>query len=124
MKTILFVAAGGSVGAVLRYLISGWVYQLLGHGFPWGTLVVNAVGSLLMGMVFFLFSERIMISPDLRMAILVGCLGAFTTFSTFSIETMNLIESGANFLALLNIIVSVVLCISAVWLGMWLARMI
>ncbi|MBF0357405.1 MAG: fluoride efflux transporter CrcB [Magnetococcales bacterium] len=123
MKTILYVAAGGSIGAVLRYLVSGWVHQLMGHGFPWGTLVVNVVGSLLMGLGYFLLTERFMVSPELRMAILVGCLGAVTTFSTFSIETMNLIESGTNLLALLNILVSVVLCLSSVWLGMWLARM-
>ena len=124
MKTILYVAAGGSIGAVLRFLMSGWVYQWLGRGFPWGTLMVNVLGSLLMGFLFFLFTERVLINPDLRTAILVGGLGALTTFSTFSIETLNLIEAGASPAALANILVSVILCVCAVWLGMWLARMI
>jgi fluoride exporter len=124
MKTLLFVALGGSIGAVSRFLISGWIYQWLGRGFPWGTLVVNVVGSFLMGFLFFLFTERLLINSDLRTAILVGGLGALTTFSTFSIETLNLIEGGANMVALTNILVSVIVCIAAVWLGMWLARMV
>jgi fluoride exporter len=124
MKTILYVAAGGSIGAVLRFLMSGWVYQWLGRGFPWGTLVVNVFGSLMMGFLFFIFTERVLINPDLRTAILVGGLGALTTFSTFSIETLNLIEGGSNPAAFANIIFSVILCICAVWLGMWLARMV
>ena len=124
MKTILYVAAGGSVGAVLRFLISGWVYNWLGRGFPWGTLVVNVVGSFLMGFLFFIFTERILINTDLRTAVLVGGLGAMTTFSTFSIETLNLLEGGASLLALTNIIVSVIVCVGAVWLGMWLARVV
>jgi fluoride exporter len=124
MKTILFVAAGGSIGAVMRFLVSGWVYQWLGRGFPWGTLVVNVVGSLVMGFLFFLFTERILINTDLRSAILVGGLGALTTFSTFSIETLNLLEGGATSIAFANIFFSVVLSVFAVWLGMWLARMV
>ncbi|MBF0381243.1 MAG: fluoride efflux transporter CrcB [Magnetococcales bacterium] len=124
MKTILYVAIGGSVGAVLRYLISGWVYQWLGRGFPWGTLVVNVVGSFLMGFLFFLFTQRVMITLDLRIAILVGGLGSLTTFSTFSMETLNLIEGGANPIAFANIVFSVVLTVFAVWLGMWMARMV
>jgi fluoride exporter len=124
MKTIFYVAIGGSVGAVLRYLISGWVYQWLGRSFPWGTLAVNVLGSLLMGFGFFLFTQRVLIPPDLRMAILVGGLGALTTFSTFSIETLNLIEGGASPAAFANVVLSVVLCVFAVWLGMWFARMV
>ncbi|MBF0193858.1 MAG: fluoride efflux transporter CrcB [Magnetococcales bacterium] len=124
MKTIFYVAIGGSLGAVLRYLISSWVYQWLGRGFPWGTLAVNVIGSLLMGFLFIFFTQRVIVAPDLKMAILVGGLGALTTFSTFSIETLNLIEGGASPVAFANVVVSVVLCVFAVWLGMWLARVV
>lgn len=124
MKTIIYVATGGSIGSLLRFLLTGYVYQWLGRGFPWGTLVVNVIGSLLMGFLFFMFTERVMINADLRSAILIGGLGAFSTFSTFSIETLNLIESGATILALANVLLSVILCVCAVWVGMFLARVI
>ncbi|MBF0447174.1 MAG: fluoride efflux transporter CrcB [Magnetococcales bacterium] len=124
MKTLLFVAAGGSVGAVLRFLVSGWVYQWLGRDFPWGTLVVNVVGSFFMGFLFFLFTGRFLINSDLKTAILVGGLGALTTFSTFSIETLALLEAGSTFSALANAVVSVVFCVAAVWMGMWMAKMV
>ncbi|MBF0453482.1 MAG: fluoride efflux transporter CrcB [Magnetococcales bacterium] len=124
MKTLLFVAAGGSLGAVLRFLISNWTYQWLGRGFPWGTLAVNVLGSFLMGLLFVVFTDRMVINPDLKLGILVGGLGALTTFSTFSIDTLNLMERGAHGAALVNSVVSVVACIFAVWLGLLVAKLI
>lgn len=124
MNTVIAVAIGGAIGAVARLFVANWVHHWLGRGFPWGTLVINVSGSLLMGFLFYLFGERLTIHPSLRAAILVGGLGAYTTFSTFSIETLNLALNGAGRLALLNTLASVIMCLLAVWLGMWLARLL
>ena len=122
MTQILAIAAGGSIGAVMRYLVSTGVYNYLGRGFPYGTLAVNVLGSLLMGLLYELFLQRLSVSPEVRAVLLVGFLGAFTTFSTFSIETITLIEQGDLFKAVVNMLASVILCVVAAWLGLQLAR--
>ncbi|MCB1876059.1 MAG: fluoride efflux transporter CrcB [Chromatiales bacterium] len=116
------IAGGGAVGALLRFWISGGVYALLGRSFPYGTLAVNVIGSLLMGFLYVWFLERASLDPAWRAAILVGLLGAFTTFSTFALETFNLLEEGDYAKAVLNMLGSVLFCVLAVALGMWLAR--
>jgi CrcB protein len=113
---------GGAVGAVLRFLASTGVYRLLGKDFPYGTLAVNVLGSLLMGFFFIVMVERELVSAVWRSALLVGMLGAFTTFSTFSFETMALLEGGEWLKAGLNIFLSVVVCLLATWLGLSLGR--
>lgn len=122
MSQILFIAVGGAIGAVLRYLGSTAVYAWLGRGFPYGTLFVNVLGSLIMGVLAILLIERISTGPELRALLLIGLLGSFTTFSTFSIETLNLIEQGGLIKAGLNILLSVILCLAAAWVGTLIGR--
>ncbi len=122
MKTLVFIALGGAVGAVLRYLASNGVYAMLGRGFPYGTLFVNVLGSLLIGVLSIVMLERMDLSPDWRAAMLVGVLGSFTTFSTFSLETLNLMQQGQIMTASLNMVLSVAVCMVAVWFGVVLGR--
>lgn len=122
MLQLIAIAGGGAVGALARFWVSGGVYALLGKSFPWGTLVVNVLGSFAMGFLFVVFLERLAAAPEWRAAVLVGFLGAFTTFSSFSIETLALMEQGYLGRALANVLVSVVVCVLACWLGAVLAR--
>ena len=122
MTQLAFIAVGGATGALMRFWMSNGVYALLGRGFPYGTLTVNVVGSLLMGFSYVFMIERMDVSVELRAALMIGLLGAFTTFSTFSIETLNLLESGEQLKAAINIILSVTLCILGCWLGMIVGR--
>jgi CrcB protein len=119
---LAFIAAGGATGALMRYWMSNGIYAVLGRGFPYGTLTVNVVGSLFMGFCYVFMIERMDVSVEWRAGLMIGLLGAFTTFSTFSIETLNLLESGEPMKAGLNIILSVALCILGCWLGMIVGR--
>ena len=123
-KTILFIAAGGAVGAVMRFLTQATVYELVGRTFPYGTLTVNVVGSFLMGLLSIFLVEKFNLGAEWHLAILVGVLGSFTTFSTFSIETLVLFEQGDMLKAMTNILLSIVLCVGAVWTGAYLAKQI
>lgn len=122
MNQVLAIAAGGAVGAVLRFWMSTGVYAIAGRDFPYGTLAVNVLGSLLMGLLTVLLIERLSLGPEWRAAILIGVLGGFTTFSTFSIETLNLIESGELLRAVANMLLSVILCVGAAWIGVMAGR--
>jgi CrcB protein len=124
MSQIIAIAAGGALGSVLRYGMSTWVYSLAGRGFPYGTLVVNVLGCLAMGVLFVLLVERMGATAVWRAGLLIGMLGGFTTFSTFSIETFNLIEQGDMAKAAMNMVTSLILCVCATWLGVILARQI
>lgn len=117
MSQLIIIAAGGAVGAMLRFLVSNGVYAVTGRDFPYGTLTVNVLGSLLMGVLYVLLVERVAFAVEWRAFLMIGVLGAFTTFSAFSIETMLLIESGEHLRALLNMLMSVVLCVMATWVG-------
>ncbi len=122
MAKLAAIAIGGAAGSVLRYGVSQGIHALVGRGFPWGTLVVNSLGSLLIGFLFVYLVERLAVSEVLRAALFIGLLGGFTTFSTFSLETLALIEEASYIKAMVNIFISVVLCLAGAWLGMTLAR--
>ena len=124
MLKLVAISLGGATGALLRFGISNGTHMLLGRGFPYGTLIVNVIGCLAMGVLYVLFLDRLDLSPEWRAAIQIGLLGALTTFSTFSIETMLLIQSDEIQKAFVNIILSVVLCLGATWLGMIFGRQI
>lgn len=123
MNQVISVALGGAFGAVFRFLISSGVYQWLGRGFPYGTLAVNVIGSLLIGvMTETLILQRVALSMEYRSAILVGFFGSLTTFSTFSLDTFYFIEQGLFIKAGLNVLVNVAVCLVAVWIGLSLGK--
>jgi fluoride exporter len=122
MRQLLAIAAGGGVGALLRYWVSTGTHALLGRGFPYGTLTVNVLGSLLMGFLYVWLLDRVVTGPVVRAFLLIGLLGGFTTFSTFSIESLNLIEAGQMMKALVNVLLSVTVCLTAAGLGVLIAR--
>jgi CrcB protein len=117
MVKILLIAAGGGAGALLRYLVSGLVYKVADSPFPFGTLVVNVFGCLVAGSLFAYFSSPHLVREEYRVALLIGVLGAFTTFSTFSWETLSLARDGELRLALVNVVLTNVLALTALWFG-------
>lgn len=124
MKQLMMIALGGAAGAVMRFVASTNIYRIAGRDFPYGTLGVNVIGSLLMGFLYIILIERSSLSAEWRALLIIGFLGAFTTFSTFSIETLNLLESGEVLKAASNILLSVILCLTAAWLGLVIGRQI
>ncbi|CAH0524237.1 fluoride efflux transporter CrcB [Vibrio hippocampi] len=112
-----YIAVGGAVGACSRYLISELCVLLLGRGFPYGTLTVNVIGSFIMGLLIAAFEAEIMTPEPWRQIIGLGFLGALTTFSTFSMDNVLLMQQGAIFKVGLNILLNVTLSISAAWIG-------
>jgi len=119
---LIAIAVGGAVGALLRFVMSNGVYKVLGREFPYGTLAVNVLGSLFIGILFILLVEKLAVAAEWRAGLVIGLLGAFTTFSTFSLETFTLLEDGAFLKAGVNVLLSVVLCLAATWLGISLGR--
>jgi CrcB protein len=116
---VLAVAAGSALGGVARYLLSGFVARAFGETFPWGTLVVNVLGSFLIGVVAVVTGPdgRVLVSPVVRQLWMPGIFGGFTTFSSFSLQTLTLARDGEWSWAAANVVLSVVLCLGGVWLG-------
>jgi CrcB protein len=122
MFHILLVAIGGAIGSVARYLVGVGMGRLMGMSFPWGTLTVNIVGSFAIGILTELVARRFNASAELRLLIVVGFLGGFTTFSSFSLDTMALVERGATFHAFAYVGASLVLALGAAFGGLLLGR--
>ncbi|WP_435102205.1 fluoride efflux transporter CrcB [Arhodomonas sp. AD133] len=117
-------AIGGAVGASARFAVTVWVADWFGRDFPWGTLIVNVVGSFLLGMLFVLTVERGELPAVWRAALMVGVLGAFTTFSTFAVDSVALLEQGEVVRAFANLCANVIICFVMAWLGFRLVRLI
>ncbi len=124
MSIYLAIAAGGAVGAISRYWMTGSVGQMLGYSFPFGTLSVNVLGSFLMGLFAILLTEKIPLDDSVRLGLITGMLGAFTTFSAFAMDTLGLMESGAMVKTLVYVMASVLVCIIAAWAGVFIAKQI
>ena len=123
MVNFIAVAIGGALGAVTRYGIGVWMSNKWIYSFPWHTFLINISGSFLLGFFNGLFLDKIPVSPELRIALTVGFLGAFTTFSTFGYEAILLIKEGELFTAGLYALASVIIALVGVFLGMGLARL-
>lgn len=119
MSTYLWIAVGSALGGMARYGGSSAIANWIGQGFPWGTLVINITGSFIIGFFATLTGPdgRLLVPSDARQFVLVGVCGGYTTFSSFSLQTLTLAQDGEFLRAGLNIVGSVVLCLLAVWLG-------
>jgi CrcB protein len=120
MRTLFLVALGSALGGAARFLLAGWVGARLGESFPWGTVLVNVLGSALIGA---LAAQEEMLSPEARQFLMVGVLGGFTTFSSFSLQTLRLAQDGDWVRATGNVLGSVALCLAAVAVGYRVARL-
>jgi len=122
MARFLLICLGGAVGTGARYLFATAMTRAFGN-FPFGTLGVNVLGSFLASVVMVLALERSALAPDLRLILVTGVLGGFTTYSSFNYETLHLAQSGATALAVINVAVTVVACLAAGLAGIWVARL-
>ncbi len=122
LERFLVIGTGGFIGANLRYLVQGWAAGRWGASFPYGTLIANVTGSFVIGLFLTLATGRLLISPNWRLFVAVGILGGYTTFSSFSYETLTLAGSGAWLRASANLLLNVVLGLSAALAGIGLAR--
>ena len=119
---LLLVCLGGAIGSGARYLTALWAASAMGPAFPFGTLIVNLLGSFLIAFIMHIGSATEMLSPELRVMLTTGVMGGFTTYSTFSYETMRYLQDGTWALALLNVAVTTVVCLAACFLGWGLAQ--
>lgn len=119
---LVLIALGGAAGATTRYLVDTWIAQRGGGAFPWGTFAINVSGSLVLGLLFALAIERGVLPASVRGPVLIGFIGAYTTFSTLMLESWRLIEDGAVVLGLVNLVGSSVAGMVALVGGLWIGR--
>ena len=122
MARFLFVCLGGALGTGARYALGGWAQRALGTGFPYGTTMINLLGSFLIVIIMHLGLERGVVSADVRIVLTTGVMGGFTTYSSFNYESIRFMQSGAWGMAALNVAVTVVGCLVAGGLGLLCAR--
>ncbi len=124
MARLLWVCLGGALGTGARYAISGWAARRFGSGFPYGTLLVNVVGSFVIAFIMELSLTTGVVSPSLRVFLTVGVLGGFTTYSAFNYETLSYLQSGAWLMGSINVLVMVIACLVAGLAGLVSARLL
>ncbi len=124
MQNYLLVFVGGGLGAAARYWLSGMVYTRLGNAFPFGTLVVNIVGCFMIGLLMSLLEDRFLVYPSIRIFLTIGILGGFTTFSSFSFETITLLQDGQILYGTTNILISIITCVGGTWIGFSLGKLL
>lgn len=124
MTNYFLVFVGGGLGAAARYWLQGAIYAETGPRFPYGTLAVNILGSFLIGLLMSSMEERFLVHPSVRIFLAIGILGGFTTFSSFSFETISLFRDGQLLYALFNACGTLVLCLLCTWLGIQLGKLI
>ena len=117
MARFFWICLGGAVGTGARHVVSEWAPRVFGTSFPYGTLAVNVIGSLLIAALMYLANETSSLPPTLRLALTTGVLGGFTTYSTFSYETLKYLQAGEPGKAALNVVLSVLVCLAACFLG-------
>lgn len=122
MNQVIAIAIGGALGALSRYWMVGYVSRLLERNFPYGTLAVNIIGSFLIGIGYIIIVEKLDVATEWHAVLMVGFIGAFTTFSTFSLEALLLMQEGRVMTALIYIFSSVLVCLMAVAAGMWMTK--
>ena len=124
MQTFLIISLGAILGANCRYWLGGWAVQRFGTAFPYGNLIINLTGSFILGLFMALVTDRFLVNPQWRLLVAIGFLGSYTTFSSYTYESISLILSGQLWTGLFNLIGSSILGGLAVLLGIWLGRLV
>ena len=117
MKQEVLVCGGGGIGATFRYWLQGAVYRFMGTEFPYGTLLVNVLGCFAIGLLMAVFEERFAVNPGLRLFLTIGILGGFTTYSSFSYETVSMLREGSYLAGTANVVYTTLNCLGAAWIG-------
>ena len=118
------VAIGGALGSIARYALSTWIFDVSSHKFPYATLAVNVLGSFVMGILFVIIVEKAALPTEMRSLLMIGFLGAFTTFSTFSLDALGLWQNGHIFMSLVYMLATVILRLIAISSAIWLTRLL